>query len=315
MSLRKLTFASGGGIWRKIGYALGKELVDLGCHLDVYATGNPMSMSNPQLVSEGKADLGITRHCVVDWAMKGMKPYEKKMPNLRAVITLPRTDWINFIVGSSFGVSTYGELVEKRPPLKIMGFGREHIVGYIVSQILQEYGADLEDVEKWGGKAYLKGFAGIEGGPTELAGSVSPIDAIKKGLIDAYYGPAPRTPVWVKMSMAKPVSFISLEEKVIGRLNQKYGHQHRIVHPSTYPNQERGFTTIEFPGYLIFTRKDLDDELIKNITKAMVENITKFAESGDGLEAQPGIGVARNWGVPLHPGAKEYYESKGWLPS
>ncbi len=114
--------------------------------------------------------------------------------------------------------------------------------------------------------------------------------------------------------MARPMNFISLNDHVIVKLKEKYGHHEKIIHPFTYPNQEQGFIAVEFPGYLIFTRDDLSNEVIREITRVMAENITQIAACGDGLEARPGTGLASNWGVPRHPGAVEYFRSMDWIP-
>jgi len=60
-------------------------------------------------------------------------------------------------------------------------------------------------------------------------------------------------------------------------------------------------------------RKDLGDDIVYTLVKALAENEGKFLSFHKGLSGFKTAEMAKNTGLPLHKGAELYYREKGLL--
>ena len=73
-----------------------------------------------------------------------------------------------------------------------------------------------------------------------------------------------------------------------------------------------------FSGWPLFTRASLPDELVSQMCQALEEAGDRTVwDSEDPVTMADlcGGGAAAPFDVPLHPGAKRYYQARGYLPS
>ena len=307
---KKMRYAAGGIDWREIGYVLAKRLAQHDYDVEIIATGMDMSMINPGLVSEGKADFGIDRNWVINWAIKGFEPFEKKMDNLRGVATIPSlnsyTIGVTPVLRADLGINSYKELVEKRLPLKLKSnHYRMHHSGVEFGQVLKEYGSSWEDLFSWGCRQII----GPDGYVPELDTPEKVIEAMEKGQVDGGW----RFPGIWKIAEKIELKFLSLDDGVADRLNKKYGHIIINVRPNVLFEGQEAFTTWGTPGQFIFTREDAPDEFVFTLAKVINENSLELAWCQPGLVGIPGRALANMWGVPMHEGAREYYKSIDWM--
>ena len=70
--------------------------------------------------------------------------------------------------------------------------------------------------------------------------------------------------------------------------------------------------TIQAPTILIAHAKTPPDTVYK-ITKAIVEGREDFARVTAAMKGVTGKDIAQNHGMPIHPGAEQYYREAGLL--
>jgi TRAP transporter TAXI family solute receptor len=93
--------------------------------------------------------------------------------------------------------------------------------------------------------------------------------------------------------------------KAMQQLNR--GYDKRIIKAGSYPKQDKDVHTIGTWTHLIASCK-LPEALVYNITKALATNVEDL---GNVVAAVKGLSVkdmATDVGVPLHPGARKYYQ-------
>lgn len=306
----KFRYAAGGISWRQIGYVLGKNLAQHDYDLDILATGMDMSMLNPAMVSKGEAEIGINRNTVINWAIKGIEPFEEKMDNLRGVATIPSinsyTIGITPVLRADLGINSYQELIEKKPPLKLKSnHYKMHVHGVSFGQVLREYGSSWEELFSWGGSQIV----GPDGYVVELNTPEKVVEAMEKGDLDGGWG---IRDIW-KVAEQIELKVLSINDSVSASLKEKYGHLIIDVHPNVLFDGQEGFTTWGYPGQFIFTHKDVPEDFVYTLAKVINENSLELAWCQRGLVGIPGRALANLWGVPAHPGALEYYKSIGWV--
>ncbi len=314
---RKIKYAAGGIDWREIGYVLGKRLVQQwnlpprtrGYDVEVLATGSDMSMINPEMVSKGEADFGINRNTVIYWAIKGIEPFKEEMDNLRGVATIPSissyTIGVTPVLKADLKINSYEELVEKKIPLKLKFYHyKMQVHGVSFGQVLNEYGSSWEEFFSWGGSL----ITGLDGYVPELSSTEQVIDAMKKGQLDG----GSINEIW-KVAEKIQLKILSLNDDVVKKLKDKYNHLIVKVRPNVLYDGQEGFTTWGYPGQLIFTREDVPDEFVYMLAKVINENSIELAWCQPGLVGIPGRALTNMWGIPMHEGAREYYNSIGWM--
>lgn len=307
---KTVKFAGGWGLdYREIGYVLGKRLIHHEYGIEIIEIGTDIAIMGAEMVSKGEADLGITRPPAIKWAMKGIAPYKNKMENLRAVALLPRDLSVNLAVKAEAGIESWGQLVNKRYPLKVKGMDRKmHVQGVIHSQILQEYGASFEDIEAWGGKLYT----GPDGYVPEFDTADKMIGAIRKGTLNGVFTSSGAD--LARIARTIPLKFMTIEDDVAEKLKQRYGHLIiNVLQNTLYTGQDQEFTTVMIGGLLLFTREEVDETFVKILAKVIHENSLELASCQEGIVGLPGINLTNTWGIPLHEGAKKYYRSIGWV--
>ena len=135
---------------------------------------------------------------------------------------------------------------------------------------------------------------------------------MKDGHADAFMAPAPHpyAPVLEIASVRKP-RFLPISKDVIDRLVQKYGYVPTVIPKGTYDFLKEDYPSFGEPAILVI-RKDLPNDLVYVITKALVAGSPEVAKAVQGMKFVK-EGAPRFLGGPLHPGAEMYYKQAGLL--
>ena len=106
---------------------------------------------------------------------------------------------------------------------------------------------------------------------------------------------------------------VSIDDEHIKKLEENPLYKKYVIPAGTYDGQDQDVTTISQIN-LLFVPKDLSDDEVYNLTKALWENI---GDIGNSITAAKGAKLEQAAsslaGLPLHPGAKKYYQEKGVL--
>jgi TRAP-type uncharacterized transport system substrate-binding protein len=224
----------------------------------------------------------------------------EKFPQLRALGVIPQRDRLVLAVHRSHGITTFGELREKAPPLRLatsVNDGINH-VGLAAHAILDRAGIDLP---AWGGH-FLE-----DERPFESLGHVL------AGRADAIIHEAVMLPHW--QQLAPDYHFLPVEDEVLAGIEAGYGWPSAIVDDGYFAGAS-GFRTLDFSDFLMLTTTDLDEDIAYAVAWILGETRQILESQYRHLPPErspvtypldpPAMGRTP---IPLHPGAARYYQA------
>ncbi|MEN1967493.1 TAXI family TRAP transporter solute-binding subunit [Lentibacillus sp. N15] len=278
-------------------YPLGAALAKMwGNNVDdvkVSSQATDASVQNLQLMKQGDLQIGFTMLDALSHAYNGTDEFkDNQYKDVRVLAALyPNVGQV---------VARKGTGVESVADFKGKGFvpGATGSATNVLSKvILDAYGMTEDDV-----KAQYVGFSEV----TDLMKN--------KRVAGAQLTSGLPTSAIVEILATANGELISMDEEQINALTEKYPVYHKETIPKgTYDEQDKDIQTVGVTNALVVP-KDLPEETVYQLTKTMWENIDQLRDS---------VSTAKNMklenatdglaGVPLHPGAKKYYEEKGLL--
>ena len=292
----KIVLATGGstGTYYAYGMAMGPILAaKTGIAFDVQSTG--ASKANIQLIETKEANMAVVQNDVMYYAYTGTDLFDgTKITDFAAVATL-YPELCQIIATKASGIKTVSDLKGKRVSVGDAGSGVE----FNATQILEAYGIDInKDIEKQN-----LGF-----GPSA--------DALKDEKIDAFFCVAgiPTTAI-TDLAMSNEIEVIPVDDDKFAELSSKYGfYTQQEIPAGTYNGMTEGVKTVAVMATYIVD-KNLSEETVYNITKAIFENKDEIAAAhakGLELDAEKAVqGIPEV--VPFHAGAEKYFKEIGVL--
>ncbi|MBW2064168.1 MAG: TAXI family TRAP transporter solute-binding subunit [Deltaproteobacteria bacterium] len=276
--------ASVGGLFYNIGNPVAQCINRALPEVNVTAEFTEGSTENLRLIDQKKIDLAVISPMIGYFARNKMKMFSKKAIDFRVVVRLlPNGNvWtvlkkskiykIRDLKGKKVGVGTGGIGVISRLQLAAHGIN---------------YKKDI--------KPYFL--------PT---GALA--DALKDGTVDGSF----LTAELAKMVTAThEIRILPWEEKDIVPYIKKNPYFGRYIYPANY------FKGVDYPvltvdnGIQLICRKDLSDELVYKLTKAILENLDCIASIYAPAKAMSREFSATELGNPYHPGAIRYFKEQG----
>lgn len=290
----KIVLATGGntGTYYAYGMAMGPILAEkTGIKFDVQSTG--ASKANIQSIQLGEADMAVVQNDVMYYAYTGTDLFAGAQTQDFAALAVLYPELCQIIATKESGIKTVADLKGKNVSVGDAGSGVE----FNARQILEVYGIDIDkDIKKQN-----LGF-----GPSA--------DALKDGKIDAFFCVAgiPTTAI-TDLAMAKEITVVAVDDAKFAELSGKYGfYTQQIVPKETYNGMTEDVKTVAVMATYIVD-KDLSEDAVYNITKAIFENkdaIAKAHVKGLELDVNKAVdGIPSE--VPLHAGAEKYFKEVG----
>ncbi|QPT39821.1 alkanesulfonate transporter substrate-binding subunit [Oligella ureolytica] len=275
-----------GGTYYPLGGAIAKIVSDeTGIKTD--ALSSNASADNIIALNDGEAEIAFTQTDVAAYAIDGINNFkDKKIEGIQALGSLyPET--VQIITTEKSGIKTVNDLKGKKVSVGAPGSGT-----YVsAEQILEVYGLNMKDI-----RAQHLDFGESVGG-------------IQDGNIDAAFITA-GTPTGAveQLTATAKVNVLPIDGEEAKKLIDKYPfYGVDTIKEGTYglANDVESVAVLA----MLVVQKDLPEDAVYNITKAIYENLDKIAHAKAKEisldKALDGIGF------DLHPGAKKYYEEKG----
>jgi len=266
-------------------------------------------------VSAGKADLCYSTTHSATTALTG-KSADHPFRKLRAICSLPKRDWYQFVVPASLNISSIEELADKRPPLRLAvpSGSTPSRIGKIQHFVLSCYGIDPLEIEKWGGKL----IRGESSRPHEHIGRVL------RGEADAVFEDGVATRHWWELFAAREMKILPIREDVLTKARSELGYRSTIIPRGWYhgkvPNRE--IMTVDSSGFVVLVNEEMDEELAYLLVKCAVEykaeieaefNILPVERSSLTYPLIPANMAQDTGGIRLHNGADRYFREKNYL--
>jgi hypothetical protein len=263
-------------------------------------------------VSNGEADLCIaTPAGLLPLALIGEGAFGgTPMPRLRALGVLPQNDRMVFAVDQRFGIRTFAELRQRKPPLRIAtspanGF---NLIGFAARAILEAHGISESTLQSWGGEFVYA--------PRPEQSLI----AMRDGMVDAVLQEAIMTPNWRDMMEARRPNVIPMEESALTELERAIGLRTNELPAGFLPVQPTATAALDFSDFVVIVRDDMPEDVAFLITWCLVETRATIERQYRHLPPErspltyplepPAMAQTS---LPLHPGAERYYRSHGYL--
>ncbi|TYP49801.1 TAXI family TRAP transporter solute-binding subunit [Thermosediminibacter litoriperuensis] len=277
--------ASMGGAY----FPIGQEISNLvtkyvqGIEMTPEVTGG--ALENPRLVSNSDVEFGLTNANLAYFAANGTSPYEGKL-EVSAVASLYPSVF-HIITMADSPINSISDLKGKKIAVGPAGGGTLPIL----EALLEEYGLKLDDIVA-NYLSYNDGFMQLADGNVDVALALSgyPASAV------------------VEISTSKKIKFINIDDDKLNNIIEKYPYYSKVVVPKDVYKLGNDATAIGVPNVLIVNSK-LDEQLVYNVTKAIFDHLDEFKEA-NATAKQINIETAPNTPIPLHPGAKKYFEER-----
>jgi len=286
-SKKQLTLATAsiGGAYYPMGQAMTTVINKHVPYLSLTPEVTNGAVQNPRLVGDGNTDFGITNANTAYFAFNGQKPYNKKIENLAAIGNL-HPSVFHIVVLAKSKINSIADLKGKKMAVGPAGGGTIPLL----QSILAEYGMKMDDIRA-NYLPYSDGFTQMGDGNLDAA----------IGL-----GGYPMAAV-MEISTTQQIRLLVPEPDVFNRLLKKYAYYSKITVPKTIYKQD---ADIPFVGIknIFFTKKSMDEKLY-DVTKALYNNLDEL-KAANATARQIDSASLSQTPIPLHPGAKRYFDGK-----
>lgn len=257
--------------------------------------------SIPTIIDAGGADIGLGPCYMATMAYKGTGVYKERgeATNIRGVTGVFDIAYTWILARKSYVESTgYTTLEEMfsakelpRVGMKPMG----SVVIPIADTILSTVGTSIEE---------LRALNKLTQAQTTQIGEM-----LRDGRFDVYFEACPLNhPGLTEVTLTSDMVFIPLPQKAIELLVED-GEFIATVPPNAYKGLSSEYVTTA-TGNAIIANKNVSEDMIYLLIKALVERREDMVKENVNLSVWNPEEYLRT--IPLHPGAKRYYDERGW---
>jgi uncharacterized protein len=287
-----ITTGGTGGVYYPLGGGMANILSKNVPGLQATAEVTGGSVDNLKLIGSGKSEVGFAMVDAASDAAQGLDKFKgNKVPAKTLMVLYPNRMQVVTIEGS--GINTMADLKGKRVSTGSPGSGVE----VMTLRVLEAMGIDpKKDIKQ------------------ERLGAAESVNAIKDRKIDAFFwvGGVPTAALTdlaatpgIKMKLIDHAEFVDA-------MNKKYGplYVKATIDPGSYAGQDKPVTNIDVWNILVASDK-LSDKMAYDIVKTLFEkkaDLVAVHQEAKNIELK-NQSIATP--LPMHAGAKKYFEEKG----
>ncbi|MED3689513.1 TAXI family TRAP transporter solute-binding subunit [Peribacillus butanolivorans] len=276
-----------GGTYYPLGGQIGNIISD-NTKANITPQTSGASAENMETLRVGEAEIAFSQTDIGAYAIEGKEMFKgKPIDNIQAISSLyPET--VQLVTTAKSGIKSVSDLKGKKVSVGAPGSG-----AYInAMQILEIHGLSDKDI-----KAQNLSFD-------------ESTDGIQAGNIDAAFITA-GTPTGAveALSVQNDIIIIPMADDKVQALVDKYPYYAEDTIPSGTYKIKSDIKTVAVKAMLVVS-KDLDEELVYEMTKAIYENTDKITHA-KGKFITPETALEGLGDMELHPGAAKYFKEKG----
>ncbi|MCL2569460.1 MAG: TAXI family TRAP transporter solute-binding subunit [Oscillospiraceae bacterium] len=298
----ELTFAAGaiGGAWYMFGAAFSEvwESNIPGVRTTLVAGSGT---GNPYTVNMGEAQIGFSYvHTTFDTRYGvGTAPAPDILTeDIRLLMNIHSIFYFTGMIDRGLGITNFEELLAAQPPLVAAvgapGSGSEEVF----RAVMEAHGITYADIESWGGRV-------------EFLGAGAGADSFRDGHVNMLSNAAPQPfSTFVEVGASRDVTVLPISPSAIPALEAR-GYAVDYIDTTPY-GDPTGRILSAGPVSIVFVHKDLDEELVYQMTRLLWEHMEAM------IATQPALGGfiperAAYAHIPLHPGAERFFREIGLI--
>ncbi|MCS0651922.1 TAXI family TRAP transporter solute-binding subunit [Cytobacillus firmus] len=276
-----------GGTYYPLGGSFA-EIISDATGIDTNAEVSGASAENMNTLKDGNAEIAFSQTDIASYAQEGKLMFEgAAVDNVSAIGTLyPET--IQIVTTAKSGIKTVEDLKGKKVSIGAPGSG----TAANAEQILEVHGIKLDDIQKQD-LSFDESTAGIQDGTIDAAFVTA---GTPTGAVEG-------------LSATEDVVIVPIEQDKIDALIEKYPYYVKDEVPSGTYKLAEAVPTVAVQAMLVVSN-DLSEDVVYDVTKAIFENLDKVTHAkGKMIKAENAV---KGTGIELHPGAKKYFDEKGF---
>lgn len=283
-----------GGTWGRLTAWIAEALEGAGLNVEISKRGGEIP-ETAYRVDGGEADLSVTTTFGARAAYNGKIPYTKRLAISGVAEIQYPLHWFVNMMRADVGISSFEELRQKKPPLRLCLPTPGMLVSYPVIAIFKLFGIDpYADIPKWGGEI----ITDFNQAPRLIA----------EGKADGLF--RENSPLRYDVSQFREMIFFPMTEEGAKSASEALAIKTGIIKAGTYRNQKTDVLTLDAEGFTFYCPSNLPDEVAYGIARALDHN-TQSHYLSSSVFYSPRFAVKT--GAPLHPGAAKYYREQGYL--
>lgn len=232
----------------------------------------------------------------------------RPMPSLRALAVLPQRDRLVLALPRALGISSFAELRARKPALSIATSedNGANLIGYIARRFMEAHGIDEATLNGWGGRY-------INSARPDLS-----MHRFRDGVADAVLQEAIMTPWWRDAVEKRDAILLPAEPEALAKLKVEHGWRPVELAAGFFPKQEQALPALDFSDFVIVVRDDMPEDVAHLLTWCLVETRARIERQYHHIPPERSpltypldpAAMART-SLPLHAGARRYYEEAG----
>ncbi|HTN70692.1 MAG TPA: TAXI family TRAP transporter solute-binding subunit [Methylomirabilota bacterium] len=264
-----------------------------------------------QAVTQGKLSVAwINPSVAATMAFRGKGLFSKRQP-IRTIAAFPSYDVMAFAVHESTGVNSLDQIKKERIPLRLStGIVSKSSLTYsptmfTVSAVMKAAGFTFANLRQWGGKIRS----------VSRPSHPDRREAIEKGTINAIFDEGIKS--WGQTAIDAGFRYLPVEGSILKNLTA-IGYRPSVLPKSRFPDLPKDVPTVDFSGWPMVVRADMPEDVAYALCEAI--EARKALMPTDNFKPLDMAQLCANdeeapYDVPLHPGAKRFYQEKGYLKS
>jgi uncharacterized protein len=278
-----------GGAW----YPLGGAIQDmagtaLGVSVQVLPGGG---IANVQGVQNGETDLGFANSISTVDAIEGREPFGEEADNVCNVATL-YPQYFQIVVRQDSGIESVDDFAGRRLNTQPVGNTAEQATRDVLQTADLSY-ADMAAVDY---VSYSDSVSLMQDNNSHIftLGTTIPSSAI------------------MDLANSHAIRLIELDDEFVARMREEInpGYTSEVVPAGTYPGQDEDVNVVAYATHVV-ARCDLDAEIVEGLAEQMWENREDLAVIVSAMRDITLEQMAQDIGVPMHEGARAFYENNG----
>lgn len=250
--------------------------------------------ANAKMLQSGKGKVGMCFTSTAAAAYNGMKPFGKNCTELRHLISMYRLPF-TWVARKDSNLTSVAQLGDKRiSPAKV-----GQTTFFLSQETLKTYGITFDSIKK-------------NGGIVNIMGDKERVNMLKDKHLDAIACMFPLNHSnFLNLQVTPGIKLLTMDKEHIQKLmNANPGIAELTIPPGTFQKSQTKPVYTVMAVVNLICRNDLDERLVYEIAKAMINNQKRYAQyvpEADIIMNTPLIGNM----IGVHPGAMKYYKEKG----
>ena len=255
--------------------------------------GSDLNLKN---IQSGASQVGLSISMTSYQGYKGLAHFPQPLDKVRHVMSLYR-GYIHYVASGRSDIRSFAD-VTKRPYRVYVGkVGTLHHV--LMNEMLKAYGITADTIRQAGGipnpVAYSDVVRMLQDGQIDVAMLTGPVP----------YGLA------MELAQSPGIRLLQASDEAVNKVARALPGIGRAVIPKgSYKGQDIDIQTVAYMSHMVAST-DLTEDFVYRLTAAMVKHMPDMKNMFAGAhEIRPETALLDN-PVPVHPGAKRYYDEKG----